>query len=166
MANFQSFSGTITYIEDFLIDESGQGSGCYKRMSLLNEDGFVVNFVVSPDTYFVDHATVKVGDNVTGFYDADLPVILIYPPQYRAVVMVKDIPYQNVKVDYFDNQLVSRDNMLKLIIAPYTDILLENGQTFNILPINKNLIVIYGASTKSIPAQTIPYTIIVMCDRG
>ena len=28
---------------------------------------------------------------------------------------------------------------------------------------NRNLIVIYGATTKSIPAQTTPYKIIVMC---
>lgn len=163
MADFQFFSGTITMIEDFLIDESGQGAGCYKRMSLLNGNGSVVNFVVSPDTYFVDNVMVKVGDKVTGYYDASLPVILIYPPQYRAIVMVKNTPYYNVKVDYFDSYLVSSDNMLRLIISPYTQIVLENGQAFNRVPTNRNLIVIYGASTKSIPAQTAPYKIIVMC---
>jgi hypothetical protein len=151
-------------IEDFIIDQSGIGAGCYKRMSLLNEYGEVVNFVVSPNTYFVDHAMVKVGDRVTGFYDADLPVILIYPPQYRAIVMVKDTPYQNVKVDFFDTYLISSDGMLRLNLSPATDIILQNGQAFNRVPINRNLIVLYGPSTKSIPAQTVPYTIIVMCD--
>ena len=165
MADFKSFSGRITVIDDFLIDESIEESGCYKRMYLLDENGSVVNFVVTPDTYFVDHVMVKVGDKVTGFYDASLPVILIYPPQYRAIVMVKDTPYQNVKVDYFDSNLVSSDNMLKLIISPSTDIILQNSQAFNNIPINRNLIVIYGPSTKSIPAQTVPYTIIVMCNK-
>ena len=70
---------------------------------------------------------------------------------------------QNVKVDFFDNQLISSDSTLKLIISPFTQIIQENGQVFTANPTNKNLIVVSGASTKSIPAQTVPYKIIVMC---
>lgn len=88
---------------------------------------------------------------------------MIYPPQYRAIVMAIDSQYQNVKVDYFNNQLVSSDNELKLNLAPYTQIVLENGQAFNRYPSNRKLIVLYGATTRSIPAQTTPYKIIVMC---
>ena len=100
---------------------------------------------------------------VTGFYDANAPVPMIFPPQFRAIVMARDTQYQNVKVDYFNNQLVSSDNNLKLNIAPWTQIVLENGQAFTRNPANRNLIVVYGATTKSIPAQTTPYKIIVMC---
>ena len=46
---------------------------------------------------------VTVGDRVTGYYDGDAPTLLIYPPQYQALVMVKDNPNQNVKVDYFNS---------------------------------------------------------------
>jgi hypothetical protein len=77
--------------------------------------------------------------------------------------MVKDSPYQNVKVDYFNSQLKSSDSRLKLNISPYTPIVLTNGQAFSKNPANRNLIVIYGPSTKSIPAQTTPYKIIVLC---
>ena len=163
MKKFQSFHGVITAIDDFLIDESGEGTGCYKLMSVQDGYGSIVNFVVSPGTYFVDHEMVAIGDGITGFYDANAPVPLIFPPQFNAIIMVRDTPYQNVKVDYFNNQLVSSDNYLRLNIAPYTRIVLENNQAFNRNPANRNLIVVYGATTKSIPAQTTPYEIIVMC---
>jgi hypothetical protein len=160
---FQSFNGMITMINDFWIDEHGEESGCYKLVSVENRYGALVNFVVTPVTYFVDHVMVKPGDMVTGFYDANAPVPLIFPPQFRAIVMARDTQFQNVKVDYFNNQLVSMDNNLRLNIGLFTQIVLENGQAFTRNPANRNLIVVYGATTKSIPAQTSPYKIIVMC---
>ncbi len=78
MANFQSFSGMITMISDFWTGNE-QTTGCYKLMSVQNQDGSTVNFVVTPDTYFIDHTTMTAGDTVIGFYDADLPVPLIFP---------------------------------------------------------------------------------------
>ena len=163
MKKFQSFHGMITMINDFLIDESGEGLGCYKLMSVENRHRVLVNFLVSPDTYFVDHAMMKLGDIVTGFYDASVAVPMIFPPQYRAIVMARDTQYQNVKVDYFNKQLVNSDNTLKLNIGPWTQVVLENGQAFARNPGNRDLIVVYGISTMSIPAQTTPYKIIVMC---
>lgn len=76
---------------------------------------------------------------------------------------MKDSLYQNVKVDYFNGQLVSSDGQLKLNISPYTQILLTNGQPFSGNPVNRDLIAIYGPITKSIPAQTTPYRIVVLC---
>jgi hypothetical protein len=163
MVNFLSFQGTVTMISDFPISPNGEDAGCYKLLSVDNSSGASVNFVVSPTTYFVDQAMVAVGDKVTGYYDGDTPVILIYPPQYRALVMVKESPYQNVKVDYFNSQLESRDGQLKLNLSPYTSIVLTNGQAFTRNPANRNLIVIYGPTTRSIPAQTTPYRIVVWC---
>ncbi|MCY6484095.1 hypothetical protein OW763_06980 [Clostridium aestuarii] len=163
MKNFLSFKGVVTMIMDLYPGGNDAEIGCYKLMSVENEYGALVNFVVAPSTYFVDHIMVVPGDVVTGFYDENVPVPLIFPPQYNAIVMAEDTPYQNVKVDYFNNQLVSSDNMLKLNIAPFTHIILENDQAFIENPSNRYLIVIYGATTKSIPAQTVPYKIIVMC---
>lgn len=163
MVNFQSFQGTVTMISDFMIGQNGEGEGCYSLMSVTNGNGDVVNFVVSPTTYFVDHVMVAVGDRVTGYYDANAPVPFIYPPQYQALVMVEDDAHQNVKVGYFNGQLESSDGQLKLNISAYTQILLTNGQAFTKNPANRNLIVIYGPTTRSIPAQTTPYQIIVWC---
>ncbi|WP_415814442.1 hypothetical protein [Mesobacillus thioparans] len=163
MVKYQPFRGTVSMINDFSITPSGENAGCYRLMSVIDGTGAQVNFVIEPRTYFVDQAMVGVGDQVTGYYDADAPVPLIYPPQYRALVMVKETPGQNVKVDFFNRQLISSDGMLKLNLAPGTPILLENGQRFTKSPANRNLIVVYGPTTFSIPAQTTPYRIIVLC---
>jgi len=163
MANFLSFSGVITMIHDFGMGSSDDGSGCYKLVSVDNNQGLTVNFIVEPTTYFVDHFMMRVGDSITGFYDANVPVPLIYPPQYRAVVIAADSPHQNVKVDFFNQALESSDGQLRLNISPSTRILLENGQQFTGNLVNRNLIVSYGATTKSIPAQTTPTQIVVMC---
>ena len=46
-----------------------QRERCFKLMSLLRGDDSIVNFVISPTTYFLDHVMASVGDRVTGFYD-------------------------------------------------------------------------------------------------
>lgn len=163
MPSFIPFSGRIIEITDFGEMNISQ-VGCNKLVSVEGSDENIVNFVVTPSTYFVDHVMVKKGDNVTGFYDGNAPVPLIFPPQLRAVVMAKDTEGQNVKVDYFDKNLISSDNQLKLNIDASTQRLLENGQSFNGVLENRNLIVLYGPSTRSIPAQTTPYKVVVMCN--
>lgn len=162
MAIFQPFSGILTSIDDFWTGAE-ENTGCYKLVSVQSRDGNIVNFVVEPDTYFVNHVMIKIGDFVTGFYDTTVFVPLIYPPQYRAVVMAKDTPYQNVKVDLFNEELISSDGTLKLNLSPYTQVILQNDQLFTGDLQNRNLIVVYGPATRSIPAQTTPYKIIVMC---
>lgn len=163
MVKFQPFSGSVTMISDFPITQANENEGCFRLMSLDGGNGNTVNFVIEPSTYFVNRSIVRIGDVATGFYDADAPVPLIYPPQYRALVMAKQVPGQNVKVDFFNRQLLSSDGMLKLNLSPFTPILLENGQPFTKNLSNRNLIVVYGPSTFSIPAQTTPYQIIVLC---
>ncbi|MCM3744012.1 hypothetical protein M3193_07625 [Sporosarcina luteola] len=161
--NFRFFTGRVMEINDFSIQQDDQGSGCYKIFTVADREGSVVNFVIEPGTYFVDHVLVKVGDIVTGFYDANAPTPLIYPPQYRTVVMAKERADQFVKVDFFDRNLVSSDGTLKLNINRNTPILLENGQLFAGSPANRELIVIYSTTTRSIPAQTTPHKVIVIC---
>ncbi|PKM49425.1 MAG: hypothetical protein CVV02_16300 [Firmicutes bacterium HGW-Firmicutes-7] len=164
MPTYNSFAGRITEINDFFTSEN-ELVGCYKLMTVQNREGNIVNFVVSPSTYFVDHTTMEIGNPVIGFYDSDAPVPLIYPPQYKALVMSRTSRTHNIKVDFFNNQLISSDGLLKLNIAPSTQILLENAQTFTQNLKNRYLIIIYGSTTRSIPAQTTPYLVIVMCSQ-
>ena len=163
MVNFQAASGRVTAINDFFMGSNDLMTGCYQLFTVENRNGSVVNFVIEPDTYFVDHVLVKVGDQVTGFYDADLPVPLIYPPQYRAFVMAKNRADQFVDVDYYDYQLVNSKGNLKLNLSRQTKIVLENWQAFTKNPANRELIVVYSTTTRSIPAQTTPSQVIVMC---
>ncbi|WP_280771638.1 hypothetical protein [Salipaludibacillus daqingensis] len=163
MVDFGLFRGIVTSINEFFTGVNAEDEGCFKLITVEDGSGGVVHFVVAPNTYFVDQAVVEIGDRITGYYDRNAPVPFIYPPQYRALVMVKEIPAQNVKVDFFNSQLLSSDGMLQLNLTPYTLIMLTNGQPFTGNPTNRNLIVIYGPSTRSIPAQTAPYRIIVWC---
>lgn len=160
--NFQSFSGQVTSIDDYPAYGT-EDSGCQKFITVENDDGMVAHFIASPDTYFVDNKLVSIGDFITGYYDADRPMILIYPPQYPALVIVKHSPYKNVKVAYFNEQLISSDGLLQLHLTPDIPLRLTNGQAFTQNPANRNLIVSYGRTTKSIPAMTTPYDIIVYC---
>ncbi|MBB6715543.1 hypothetical protein [Clostridium gasigenes] len=160
---FAAFSGTVTMIEDFYSGQDDASAGCSKLMSLESVDMGTVNFIISPVTYFVNHEVIEVGDEVTGFYYANVPTLLIYPPRYPAIVMAKNTRTQNVTVDYFNDQLISSNGNLKLNIAPYTELILTNDQIFNRYPGNRNLIVVYSRTTFSIPAQTTPYKIIVLC---
>jgi hypothetical protein len=163
MISFQPFHGRVTKISDFPVSLNEELSGCYKLMTLVDDDGTVVTFVVSPSTYFVEHAQVNIGDKVTGYYDRNAPTPLIYPPQFRAMIVVKETESKNVKVDFFNHQLVSSDGMLRLNIGEATKIVLPNNQPFTKSVANRNLIVIYDVATKSIPAQTTPKKIIVIC---
>ncbi|MER1999645.1 MAG: hypothetical protein ABS882_07705 [Lysinibacillus sp.] len=163
MTNFYSFRGTITGITDFMTGQNDNREGCYKFFTVENEQGMLVNFVVSPSTYVVDHEMLVEGDVITAYYDGDAPAILIYPPQYPALVIIKENASRHVKVSYFNNYLLSSDGQLQLNLSPNTQIVLTNGQRFSNYPGNRDLVVVYRFTTRSIPAQTTPDRIIILC---
>ncbi|CAM3059190.1 hypothetical protein JOC27_000284 [Sporolactobacillus spathodeae] len=163
MIQFLPISGRVTEISDFTTTAGHEDSGCTKFITVTDAQGGTVNFIVSPTTYVVDQALIQIGDWVTGYFDGNAPVPLIYPPQYHALVMVKINPPQHVKVDFFNSQLVSHDGQLKINLSPFTQLLLTNGQSFTGDPANRNWIVLYSVATKSIPAQTSPYRMILLC---
>ena len=162
MAVFNFYTGTVTSIEDFW-SSARQPDGCNKLYAVRDQNRGQVNFVVHPSTYFVNGDIVRVGNNITGFYDPNVATPMIFPPQYRALVIARSSPNQNVTVDWFSNQLVSSDGTLRLNIGRDTRVMLTNGQPFTGRLGNRNLIVVYGPTTRSIPAQTTPQQVIVLC---
>lgn len=162
MTVFNSYSGTILTIEDIRLD-SRDSFGCNKLITLEDQNKNIITFIVTPGTYFVDLVMAEEGDSITAYYDANAPVPLIYPPRFRALVIIVGTDEVNTKVDFFNRQLVSSDGLLRLNIADTTLVVLENGQPFYQDPGNHFLIVLYGPSTRSIPAKTTPYTVIVLC---
>jgi hypothetical protein len=159
---FFSFTGTIIAIYNFH-ETVGMKRGCSKIFSVEGEDGNLVNFVITPATYSVHMKNFSVGDRIIAFYDANAPAILIYPPQFNALVISEASQTENVKVDWFGRDLVSADGSLKLNITDQTEILLENGQSYEGSLVGRKLIVIYGSTTRSIPAITSPVQVIVLC---
>lgn len=159
---FQEVTGTLIGINDLGTGMTEQ-AGCYKLLSLDTGGGMIVNFTADSDTCIVDHAALAAGDQVSMFYDMNAPVPLIYPPQYRAVVISRQKSGRFTEVDFFDSRLISSSHTLKLNIGPDTKITLPNGLLFTASLTNRVLAVVYGASTRSIPAQTTPFQIIVLC---
>lgn len=158
-SNYIPFEGIVTKISNFNND------ACSLLFEVQNATKGIVNFVITPDTYFVNQTKITVGMPITAFYDGNAPAILIYPPQYQAIVVSPNNQRTNIKVSRFDRNLISEDGTLKLNIGRNTDIVMENGQSYRGTLQNKNLIVLYGASTRSIPAQTTPDKIIVLCNQ-
>ena len=111
---------------------------CSHMMSLQTANG-IVNFRINSETVVIDSRQLRVGMQIAAFYDSTLPVPLI------------------------DNNLVSTDGALQLNVARNTTITTLNGQNFNCNLGNRNLLVYYTVTTRSIPPQTTPRKIVVLC---
>lgn len=135
---------------------------CTQRVSIINNNG-ITNFMVSSSTYVIQNARLRPGMSVTAFYDSSLPIPLIFPPQYQAVIIGRRNSNEMIYAGYFNQNLVSEDNSLQLNISRSTEITTSNGQIFNCSPEGQLLIVYYTNTTRSIPPQTTPRKIIVMC---
>lgn len=162
MSSFFPITGTVISIDPFPISTNDK-SACSLLIGIRSRNQDLTYFIVDSNTYFVNHVTLRRGDSITAFYDTAVPVALIFPPRYRAVVIAKNTRDHFVTVDYFNNELISSDNKLKLNISPRTRLLLTNNQTYLGSLLNKNLVVVYNFTTKSIPALTTPSQVIVLC---
>lgn len=156
---FGSFTGKVKAITDF---EGVEGT---KFVLVENSEGAEANIRISKDTYVLNNAEIAIGAVITGFFDANAPMIMIYPAQYNAEVVVVDNKDETTKVDIFDKDMVSSDQTLKLNTTDRTEATLQDGTPFKGELANRKLVVTYSTSTKSIPAQTIPDKIIVLFEK-
>lgn len=162
-SRFGSVTGTIVDIVPTRIG-SRRANGCVLFVTLEDMDGNTVNFMMTPSTYVLDFDTLSVGMLCTFWYAADAPMPLIYPPQYNAVVAAQQKSGRNVDVSYYDSSLVNESRTLELNMDGSVDVRTTNNQYFQGSPANHNLVVVYGSSTRSIPAQTTPSKVVVLCD--
>ena len=160
---FESVTGTIVDMVPTRIGNR-RANGCMIFVTLEDMDENTVNFVVTPTTVIVDFETLSVGMNCTFWYAADAPVPLIYPPQYNAVAAAQNRNGQFVDVGYYNMSLVNESQTLQLNMDASVEIRTTNNQYFQGSPANHNLVVVYSSSTRSIPAQTTPIKVYVLCD--
>lgn len=139
------------------------GSDCCTQMIALRTGNGIVNMMVDPQTMIVDNRQLRPGMEVTAFYDGSLPVPLIFPPQYRAQIIAVRSRNEQVMLNFFGRNLLAQDRSLQLNIDRNTDIKTANGQNFSCRPENQVLLVFYTATTRSVPPQTTPRRIIVLC---
>ena len=112
----------------------------------------------------IDSRQLRQGMRVAAFYDNTLPVPLIFPPQYQAQLITQLGRNEQVMLNYFDSDLTAADNTLQLNIAGGTLIRTLNGQNITCNLGDHTLLVYYTITTRSIPPQTTPRKIIVLCD--
>lgn len=153
---------TFEKVEGIIQSINRSDDCCSMTVTLVSESN-IVNIIVSGDTSVVGHVRLRPGMRIAAFYDTDLPSPAIYPPQYRAELITPLKRGQQVMLDYFDDQLISADGSLKLNIGPVTNVITQNGQPYTCSPENMDLLVYYSAATFSMPAQTTPQKVIVMC---
>ncbi len=158
-------SGKVMGVED---TEDGN-----KVVTIENKDGGL-RFVVAPTTVIVDSVSKDVitvdkltkDMQVSVVYDANSPVGMSMPPYLGNVAaVVANADKGNVSVGVFNDELVNEAEKLQLNVEKETKVLTTLG-TKSILGAEdikgKHAVVFYGATTKSIPAQTTPDLVLLL----
>lgn len=160
-AAYGSFTGRIVEI----LPHGVRGlnfDGCSMLLTVEAEENNITNFVVNAATYVVDYVTLEVGMKCTFWYSLNAPAILIYPPQYPAVAAAQVKDDRMVEVAYFDEEFVNDRKTLKLNLEEAQTIYTTNNQKYLCSPAGRDLVVEYGFTTRSIPAQTTPMKVVVL----
>lgn len=158
---FRSVTGVIEALEP----AGNQGAeSCVLLAQLQTEAEGPVSFIITSDTYVVDYEPLSVGTRATFWYRTDAPAPLIYPPRYYAAVAAQEQEGRSVDVSYYDEELVNENRSLKLNLSEDVPVRTVNNQYYQGDPGNHNLVVSYSFSTRSIPAQTTPDKVVVLCD--
>ncbi|MEK4023157.1 stalk domain-containing protein [Sporosarcina sp. FSL W7-1283] len=156
--SFVQVEGTIESVE------VGEQSTLYSI-----KDGEETNVLaVMKETLVFDNTgkqvELKKGDKIVAYTNADKPMIMIYPPQYSPDVVIVDTEKTGfVAVEAFDEDLLSKHLSLKLNVDEKTVLSSVSGKevTAADLP-EKDLLVFYTMTTRSIPAQTTPEKVVVL----
>nr|WP_294490749.1 hypothetical protein [uncultured Mediterraneibacter sp.] len=146
-----------------IIQSINRSDSCCSMVVSLISDSNIVNVVVSGETDIIDNVRLRPGMRIAAFYDTNLPTPAVYPPRYQAELVTSLRRGQQVMLDYFDDTLTSADGSLQLNIGPTTNVVTKNGQQYTCSPENTELLVYYTNATFSIPAQTTPQKVVVLC---
>lgn len=155
-SNYEPVTGTIMNL-------SGGNDCCNQMMSVYTGNG-IVNFMIGPQTRVIDSRQLRRGMQVAAFYDNSLPIPLIFPPQYQAQIVTVLDGNEQVMLARFDRNLLAEDGSLQLNIARSTVVETINGQSVSCQLGNQTLLVYYTMTTRSVPPQTTPRKVVVLCD--
>lgn len=165
-------NGPFAVIEGMIVDmnaaRAGEGSldGCNLYFTVEDDDGNIAVFLVTKDTCVIDGVTLKEGMRAGFWYRTDAPIPLIYPPQYYAVVAAQMRGDRMINVSHYDDSLVNAEQTLQILLDWSVEMRTANHQIFLGSPAERDLAVVYTTSTRSIPAQTTPTQVVVLCDDG
>ncbi|MBQ6806964.1 MAG: hypothetical protein IJO97_05995 [Lachnospiraceae bacterium] len=141
-----------------------RGNDCCSQMMSVYTGNGIVNFMIGPQTRVIDSRQLRRGMQVAAFYDNSLPIPLIFPPQYQAQIVTVLDGNEQVMLARFDRNLLAEDGSLQLNIARSTVVETINGQSVSCQLGNQTLLVYYTMTTRSVPPQTTPRKVVVLCD--
>jgi len=143
-----------------------------RRIEIEDLDGNPAVLVLNDETVFPFSTDYAVGDEVTGWYLTNMPMIMIWPAEYSVDVLVSRMgDDRNIKADRFvtweadttEGFMISQDGMLAFKVDEDTEIILADGQDFQDGSLEgRRIVVIYGISTRSIPEQATADKLIVL----
>ena len=164
MANYSTVYGIVGSVTPFYTTVTDHS--CSLLISVNTQTMGQINFVVSPRTFVLEQHTFGQGEPIIGIYDTSVPVPLIYPPQYQAVVLAQNSFGYRAALNYFDEDLLSVDQTMKLNIPSdgSTQVLLVNGQNFVYNPGDHYLFILYMSDSMNPSAEVTPQKIIVFCN--
>ncbi len=167
-SSYMAAKVTVTAIGEEKIESVLEGQDKEKQEN-------IVNFTILKETVVYDLTSgkskevndIKVGDTITVYTDSYAPAPLVLPPVYQAdVIITGESKEQFVDVDTYiteDDMLVNIVNTLALNLDDKVEIVDREGKTLDKAALDrKDLLVVYSASTKSIPAQTTPIKVVVL----
>lgn len=165
--NYIEFAGKITNVESkedmvSILAENNLEDTLDKLVAHISDDVILLD---ENTMGFLSKEDLKEGMEVSIYYSKDTIMLLSYPPQLGPdVVIVKsDDVDLNIKIDRFDEELTSHDNSLKLNIDKDVELIDFQGNEIEKEDLgNKDLVVFYTVSTRSIPAQTTPKKVIAI----
>ncbi|NMA61065.1 MAG: hypothetical protein GX956_04170 [Firmicutes bacterium] len=161
--NYLSFAGTITDIR------GDEGQRAILVQDENNADNSIV-FNLSDNVLLLDANSREVlkdgfavGQEITAYYPENTPMALSLPPitTPKVIVLNSEVVPGFIHVATFDETLTSSDGQLKLNISTKTKVTDGEGNPVTTLA-NRELVVFYTISTRSIPAQTTPERIFVI----
>lgn len=156
--SYQMVTGTVMAVKE-------GSDGCCTKIISISDGGQEVQMAVSGRTVVVNDTMLRRGMRIAAFYDGNLPTPAVYPPLYQAELVTMLWRNQNVRLGYFDENLLAGDGSLQLNVDRQVKITTLNGQRYDCSPGNAELLVYYTAATLSLPPITTPQRIIVMCPR-
>jgi len=128
----------------------------------IDENTFILN---NKDGSFMKADELKNDMSITAILGKKTPMTMSLPPMTNQMGIVVG-EENSVSTAYFDEQLTSEEIMLQLNISDETKIVDMAGtkKVFTQDDIkNQNCLVLYGITTRSIPAQTTQEKVIVLC---
>ncbi|MEG1931397.1 MAG: stalk domain-containing protein [Anaerovorax sp.] len=153
--------------------ESVEKKGTTTTIRIANDHGGLI-FHANKGVFVIDQKTgqfasledMKVGMTITGIYDKMAPMALSMPGQTSAAIgFVINSDGGSVDLSVYNDELVNWENTLKLNIAKDTKIINAKGtkQVFTGEDLKfSECLVLYGVSTRSIPAQTNPQLVVIL----